>query len=57
MIIPAFWLFQDKGKALSPFSAPDGVDPQKAKQEYQLKELEKSLAYCREHLGMGRKST
>ena len=52
-----FLALSRQGKALSPFSAPDGVDPQKAKQEYQLKELEKSLAYCREHLGMGRKST
>lgn len=51
-----FLALSRKGKAMLPFSVVDGEDPQKAKQNYQLKELEKSLAYCREYLGMGRKS-
>ncbi|MEC7801851.1 MAG: TIM barrel protein [Verrucomicrobiota bacterium] len=45
-----------KGKTLAPFSAPDGVDKKKAQQDYQLTELEKSFVYCRENLGIGRKS-
>ena len=44
-----------KGKTLSPFSSPQGVDKKKAQQEYQLAELERSLSYCRKSLGMGRK--
>jgi hypothetical protein len=44
-----------RGKTLSPFSAPDGVDKKKAQQDYQLSELEKSFSYCRKKLGMGRK--
>jgi len=44
-----------KGNSLPPFSPPPGVDRQKAQQEYQLAELEKSILYCRESLVMGRK--
>jgi len=44
-----------RGKTLSPFSAPNGVDKKKAQQDYQLSELEKSFSYCRKKLGMGRK--
>ena len=51
-----FLALSRKGRVLSPFSAPEGVDKKKAQQEYQLEELEKSLAYCRKNLGMGRKS-
>lgn len=51
-----FLALSRKGKVLSPFSAPEGADREKAQQEYQLAELEKSLVYCRKSLGMGRKS-
>ena len=51
-----FLALSRKGKVLSPFSAPEGADRKKAQQDYQLAELEKSLAYCRKSLGMGRKS-
>ena len=36
-----FLALSRKGKAMLPFSVVDGEDPQKAKQNYQLKELEK----------------
>ena len=52
-----FLALSRKGKALSPFSAPDGVDRKKAQQDYQLAELERSFSYCRKNLGMGRKTT
>ena len=50
-----FLVLAQKGKALSSFSAPDGMDKKKAQQDYQLAELERSFSYCRENLGMGRK--
>ena len=51
-----FLALSRKGRVLSPFSAPEGMDRKKAQQDYQLAELEKSLAYCRKSLGMGRKA-
>ena len=45
-----------KGNVLSPFFVPEGKDPKKAQQDYQLEELERSFSYCRKNLGMGRKS-
>ncbi len=42
-----------QGKAIEPFKAPKGVDRRKAQQDYQLAELERSLKYCRETLGLG----
>jgi 3-oxoisoapionate decarboxylase len=44
-----------KGKAMSPFSVPHGTDKKEAQQQYQLEELEKSIAFCRESLDIGRK--
>ena len=44
-----------KGRALKPFSPPPGVDRKKAQQDYQVDELERSLAFCRKELGLGRK--
>jgi hypothetical protein len=32
---------------------PQDIDPQKARQEYQLVELERSLKYCKNVLGIG----
>ena len=52
-----FLALSRKGKALSPFSAPDGVDRKKAQKDYQMAELERSFSYCRKNLGMGRKTT
>lgn len=45
-----------KGKARDAWKAPAGEDRKKADQAYQLAELEKSLRYCREVLGLGLKS-
>ena len=52
-----FLALAKKGKELKSFSAPPGVDRKKAQQDYQLAELERSLKFCREELGLGRKST
>jgi 3-oxoisoapionate decarboxylase len=42
-----------QGTPLEPFVVPEGPDRQRAQQEYQLAELERSLRYCRETLGLG----
>jgi sugar phosphate isomerase/epimerase len=44
------------GKSREPFKAPDGKDRKLAEQEYQKSELEKSIKYCREVLGLGLKT-
>jgi len=46
-----------KGKALPPFKPPDGQDRKQAEQEYQTAELERSLKYCREVVGLGTRRT
>jgi len=43
------------GKAIPPFRPAEGVDRRKAEQDYQLAELEHSIRYCRETLGLGLK--
>lgn len=43
------------GKPVAPFSTPAGKDRKIAEQEYQIAELEKSLKFCREVLGLGLK--
>ena len=42
-----------KGKALQSFKPPKGADRKKAQQEYQVAELERSITYCKETLGLG----
>ena len=44
------------GKAREPFKPAAGVDRKVADQEYQKGELERSIKYCRETLGLGTKS-
>lgn len=44
-----------KGQPLGPFKAPDGADPKIAEQQYQQAELERSIKYCKEVLGLGLK--
>ncbi len=46
-----FLMMAKHGKALEPHKSPDT----KAEQEYQRGELERSLKYCKETLGLGRK--
>lgn len=43
-----FLALAKKGKPVPPFRPPAGVDRQKAEQEYQKNELERSLKQCRE---------
>ena len=55
MIIHAFSHYQGKEGCYLPFRTRRGGE-EKAQQDFQLAELEKSLAYCRHSLGMGRKA-
>jgi sugar phosphate isomerase/epimerase len=45
-----------KGKAIPPFKAPEGKDRKEAEKEYQKAEIEKSIRYCKEVLGLGLKA-
>lgn len=45
-----------QGKPIDPFKVAEGKDKRTAEQEYQKGELERSLKYCREVLGLGIKS-
>ena len=45
-----------KGRVLRSFKPPKGVDRKKAQQEYQVAELERSIKYCKETLGLGASS-
>ncbi|MHA3774989.1 sugar phosphate isomerase/epimerase family protein [Verrucomicrobiota bacterium sgz303538] len=64
-----FWQYYDKrpdalssfealaknGHAIPSYKAPEGSDKKKAEQDYQKGELERSLKYCRDVLGLGLK--
>lgn len=43
------------GGPLAPFTPPEGTDRRMAEAEYQRAELERSIRYCREVLGLGRR--
>jgi len=45
-----------KGKAREPHHHPAGKDPKIAEQEYQKAEIERSIKYCKEELGLGLKT-
>lgn len=45
-----------RGKAIPNFKAPEGADKEAAEQEYQKGELERSIKYLREVVGIGQKS-
>src|SRR5882672_5031217 len=45
-----------KGKARDTWKAPEGQDRKLAEQEYQKGEIERSIRYCKEELGLGLKS-
>lgn len=65
-----FWKFYDKrpealakfealakrGHAIPNFKAPEGVDKKVAEQEFQKAELERSIKYLREQIGLGLKA-
>jgi len=44
-----------RGSPRQPFTVPSGRDPKAAEQEFQKAELERSVGYCKEVLGLGRK--
>jgi len=48
-----FLAFAKKGAPRPTFKAPDGPDKTTAEQAYQKGEIERSLTYCREKLGLG----
>ena len=52
----AFVALAHKGRPLAPYSPPAGVERRVAEQHFQKAELEKSIKYCRETLGLGLKS-
>ena len=45
-----------KGKPRDPWKAPEGSDRKLAEQEYQRNDIERSLRYCKEELGLGLKA-
>lgn len=65
-----FWQYYDKrpdrlahfealakrGRALEPFKAPEGADKKQAEQDYQRAQIEKSIRYLRENVGLGLKA-
>lgn len=42
-----------RGKPVQPFKAPEGTDRKTAEQQFQKAELERSIKYCKETLGLG----
>jgi sugar phosphate isomerase/epimerase len=67
---PDFWQHYDKrpdrlarfealarrGHKIEPFKAPDGVDKKVAEQDYQRAQIERSIRYLREQVGLGAKA-
>ena len=51
-----FTTMAKRGKAREAYQAPADKDRRQAEQEYQQSELEKSIKYCREVLGLGLKA-
>lgn len=48
-----FLTLAEKGEPREPWRAPAGVPRQEAEKEYQKSEFERSIAYCRQTLGLG----
>ena len=51
-----FMALAKKGKPRDPYKAPEGKDRKLAEQEYQKGEVERSIRYCKEVLGLGPKA-
>ena len=51
-----FLALAKKGRPRDPWKPPAGTDRQLAEQEYQRAEIERSLRYCKEKLGLGLKA-
>lgn len=45
-----------RGRKIEPFRAPEGVDRKRAEQDYQKGDLERSIAYLRDRIGLGLKA-
>jgi sugar phosphate isomerase/epimerase len=54
--VAKFEAMAKRGKAIPNFKAPEGADKKQAEQDYQKGELERSIKYLRETLGLGLKS-
>ncbi|NIP92786.1 MAG: hypothetical protein GWO24_04695 [Akkermansiaceae bacterium] len=50
-----FLALAKKGTPRAPWKAPEDVDRNKAQQDFQRGDIERSIAYCREKLGLGRR--
>ncbi len=50
-----FLALAKRGKPLQPFKVPPGRDRKEAEQQFQKAELERSIKYCKEVLGLGLK--
>jgi sugar phosphate isomerase/epimerase len=51
-----FLALAKRGKPIEPYQAPAGMDKKAAEQAYQKAQLERSITYCKEVLGLGLKS-
>lgn len=51
--LAAFLKLTRGNKPVDTFKKPDGIDPKLAEQDYQRGELERSIKYCKEVLGLG----
>ena len=54
--LAAFEALAKRGHSLPSFKAPDGTDKKLAEQDYQKGELERSIKYLREQIGLGLKA-
>ncbi len=50
-----FLALASRGRAIKPFEPPGGADRNAAERQHQLGELDRSIAYCRDTLGLGLK--
>ena len=51
-----FLVLAKKGRPLDPFKASAGADKDKAQEDYQREQIERSLRYCKDSLGLGQRS-
>jgi sugar phosphate isomerase/epimerase len=54
--LAAFLALAKRGRPLAPFTPPAGAAKAAAEREYQLGELARSIAFCRDELGLGLRS-
>ena len=52
-----FWALARRGQPLEPFTVPQGSDRKAAERHYQLAEVERSIRFCRDELGLGIRSS